>query len=158
MMCAGFLAVNILQNAEKLSQTMDSAVLVPETAVVTPPWAEFFEQIAIADVAEVGKVAFLRSLDSEAFEEAYETTTLYSLFQKDALVMGEVNLRRAFSKLPMEYREIPLVPLGDMRHRRVEFPHQTFRVLFYDGKRTNFVTWGILDLMNNIFLIAMLVR
>ena len=132
------------------------AVLAPETAVVTPPWAEFFEQVASADVSGVGKVAFLRSLGSDAFEEVHDITTLYGLFQADALVAGEANLRRVFSKLPMEYRETPLVPMGDMRHRKVEFPHQTFRVLFKDGARTNFVTWGILDLRNHTFIVAVL--
>jgi hypothetical protein len=136
----------------------DSEVLVLETAVVTPPWGEFFEQVAVVDVSGVGRVAFLRSLDPDAFEDLRDMRMLYSLFTEGSLVMGEGSLRRVFGKLPIEYRETPLVPMGDMRHRRVEFSHQTFRVLLKDGMRTNFVTWGILDLMNHVFLVAVLVQ
>ncbi len=136
----------------------NSAFLSPETAVVTPVWKEFFEQVAIVYVSGVGRVAFLRSVDHETFEETHDISMIYNFFPEGTLVIGEVNLRRVFGKLPMEFRETPLIPLGDMRNRKIEFPHQIFRVLFKDGMRTNFVTWGIHDLMNSSFLVAMLVH
>ncbi len=159
IMCAGFLAVNFcVMQIKTVKYMANSVVLAPETAVVTPPWGEFFEQVAVVDVSGVGRVAFLRSLDPDAFEDLHDMRMIYGLFREGSLVMGEGNLRSVFGKLPTEYREIPLVPMGDMRHRRVEFNHQTFSVLFKDGMRTNFVTWGILDLMNHVFLVAVLVR
>jgi hypothetical protein len=155
MICAGFLAVNFCKMQIKTVQTMsDSAALASGTAMVIPLWEEFFEQVAVVDVPGVGRVAFLRSIDSDAFEDLQDMRMLYSLFPEGSLVMGEGSLRRVFGKLPTEYRGTPLVPLGDMRHRRVEFSHQTFHVLFKEGMRTNFVTWGILDLMNHVFIVA----
>jgi len=153
-MCAGFLAVNSLRNAEKLSKnSMESAVLALETASVGQK-NEFFECVAVVNVPRLGRVAIFRSHLPEDFQSLSDMPALYTTFPEGSLVTMHGNLCAVLKTLPMELRETPLVPLGDMRVRRVEFEHQVFHVLFKDGMRINSVVWNVCGLMTTEFLIA----
>ncbi|TAK57306.1 hypothetical protein EPO17_02325 [Patescibacteria group bacterium] len=131
----------------------DSAVLDAPSGARVGLESKFFEVVACESVPGVGRVAFLRSRSPRLFE-GLDMRILYNLYPPGTLVTGDASLRRAFYKLPMEFRETPLVPLGEMLLRRIEFRHQPFKVFFKDGQRINTPTWGITDLAENIFLVV----
>jgi len=154
MMCGGFLAVNSLRNAEKLSEEyMNSAVLALETVAVGQRKG-FFKCVAVVNVPKLGNVAIFRSHLPEDFHPLSDMPRLYTTFQEGSLVTTHSSLCAVLRVLPMELRETPLVPLGDMRARRVEFEHQVFHVLFKDGMRINSVVWNVCGLTTTEFLIA----
>lgn len=131
----------------------DSAVLVPETVSVGSR-NEFFECVVVVNVPRLGKIAIFRSHLPEDFHPLLDMPTLYDIFPEGSLVTTHSSLCGVVKSLPMGLRETPLVPLGDMRVRKIEFGHQVFHVLFKDGVKINSVVSNVLDLATTDFLVA----